>query len=106
MLTDQVKFSGRQVTAVGRGPLELEAKSQLNPSRITHGANPHEVRIGESGNRVAPPGVVQYVLRLGAELDPITANRHPSEQAQVEVVLPRPAELVAARVPPLVAWLG
>src|SRR5436309_2971362 len=67
---------------------ELEAKPELHATRIPwQGTNPHEVRIGEAGDRVSPSHMVQHVLRLRPELDAALTDREPAEQAEVEVPL-------------------
>src|SRR5215210_593405 len=89
-----------------RVSLELEPQSELDSARVPYAADPHEVRIHEPGDRVAPPGVVQHVLRLGAELHAVVTDRESAEQAEIEVPLAGPTELVASRITPLGAGLS
>ena len=70
------------------------------------GADPHEVRISEARDGIAPPHMIQHVARCHPELDSIVANREAAEHAHIQVVVHRAAEEVPAGVAPLVARLS
>ena len=89
--------------------LELEAETELDASRIAPGEvspDPHEVRVGQAGDRVVPLRVVERVGRLGPELQAAAADRERLEEREVDVPVGRAAEGVAPGIAPGVAGLA